>query len=539
MSRFFVRIIIYGSLITGFLFSGCTGRKNLNERKGTDLFKNNFVSVQGRIFRDSLGRQVTLHGINVINKRKETGYTCVIKEDVYKKLNQWGFNVVRLGIIWDGLEPEPGKYNEEMFRCIDRNIFWARKYGIYVILDMHQDLYSVKYSDGAPVWATLDEGKPNINGNTWSDAYLLSPAIQTAFDNFWANKQAPDGIGIQEHYALLWKKIARRYANNPVVIGYDLMNEPFPGSSAGKYVQAMVMAYGKWLDESTGENIPADKLINRWKAPEGKMRVLENIKDTAVYKRILYAVLPLSASFENGSLNKMYSRVGRAIREVDTNHILFLEHNYFCNPGVSSQIRIPATGKQGEPDRKVAYAPHGYDLLVDTKYYAQAGEKRVAFLLGEIAKTARRLNVPVLVGEWGAFHSDDPVFVEQTRMIVNTFIKIDAGETFWAYYDGMENNAFFRILEHPFPVAVRGKLNTYSFDGNNKRFYCSWNANKGMNNFSSRFYIPEVMPGDVMDINLVPKGDGFDIHFLNGRKGAIISVKPLVIKGKRELTVHY
>ena len=78
------------------------------------------MSVQGRVFRDSLGRQVTLHGINVINKSKKTEYTCAIKKDVYRKLNQWGFNVVRLGIIWDGLEPEPGRYNEEMFQCIDR-----------------------------------------------------------------------------------------------------------------------------------------------------------------------------------------------------------------------------------------------------------------------------------------------------------------------------------------------------------------------------------------------------------------------------------
>ena len=52
---------------------------------------------------------------------------------------------------------------------------------------MHQDLYSVLYADGAPKWATLTEGKPHKTGDIWSEAYMLSEAVQNAFDNFWAN----------------------------------------------------------------------------------------------------------------------------------------------------------------------------------------------------------------------------------------------------------------------------------------------------------------------------------------------------------------
>jgi len=66
----------------------------------------------------------------------------------------------------------------------------------------------------------------------WSDAYFTSPAVQTALDNFWKNAPAPDGVGLQEHYARAWAMLARRYAEEPAVIGYDLMNEPFPGSAA-------------------------------------------------------------------------------------------------------------------------------------------------------------------------------------------------------------------------------------------------------------------------------------------------------------------
>jgi endoglycosylceramidase len=525
-------------LFTGMLvMAGClsSGKKvpEKNEEKHTL-----FVTPRGRVFVDADGRQLTLHGINVINKDAGTGYMCALNEEIYRKMNRWGFNVVRLGILWDGLEPQPGQYNEEMFRCIDRNIAWAKKYGMYVVLDMHQDLYSVKYADGAPLWATLDEGKPHHTGSIWSDAYLLSPAIQTAFDNFWKNTPVADGSGVQDHYAALWKKLAERYADEPAVIGYDLMNEPFPGSSAERYIQAMVQAYGTWLAGTTGKIYPAEELVKMWSDPGEKMKVMETLKDTSVYRRILFSILPLTKAFEEGPLNDFYSRVGKAIREVDTNHILFLEHNYFCNPGVPGQLVIPATGKNGEKDRKVAYAPHGYDLLVDTKAYDQASEARVSFLFGQVEKTARRLDIPVLVGEWGAFHSKEPVFTEHARLITRAFMDMGAGETFWAYYDGIEDYPFFRVLQHPYPQAVSGELKSYSFDIDGRLFSVSWKEKEGLS-APSVFYIPGITTGDAVDINLVPEGGGFTLRFLNGEEGAILSVTPMGKDADRELTIHY
>jgi len=236
--------------------------------------------------------------------------------------------------------------------------------------------------------------------------------------------------------------------------------------------------------------------------------------------------------------NDFYSRVGKAIREVDTNHILFLEHNYFCNPGVPGQLVIPATGKNGEKDRKVAYAPHGYDLLVDTKAYDQASEARVSFLFGQVGKAARRLDIPVLVGEWGAFHSKKPVFTEHARLITNAFMDMGAGETFWAYYEGIEDYPFFRILQHPYPPAVSGELKGYSFDIDGRMFSVSWKEKEGLS-APSIFYIPGITTGDAVDINLVPEGGGFTLRFLNGEEGAILSVTPMGKDADRELTIHY
>ena len=93
----------------------------------------------------------------------------------------------------------------------------------------HEDLYSVGFGDGAPLWATLDESKAHTTGAEWSDAYYESEAVQTALDHFWANSPGPDGWGLQDHYARHWQLVASRFKDEPDVIGYDLMNEPFPG----------------------------------------------------------------------------------------------------------------------------------------------------------------------------------------------------------------------------------------------------------------------------------------------------------------------
>jgi endoglycosylceramidase len=127
---------------------------------------------------------------------------------------------------------------------------WAGQQGIYVILDMHQDQYS-RYilparkgaapsgctpsggGDGAPAWAVLDEGKP---GCALYGIDELNPAESAAFANFWADAkidapqgQAP-GTGLQDHYVGALAALARRFQADPTVLGYELMNEPQPGS---------------------------------------------------------------------------------------------------------------------------------------------------------------------------------------------------------------------------------------------------------------------------------------------------------------------
>ena len=266
------------------LMNGCRQTKKSNEE---DLIRSsqNPLSISGTRFVDSFGRQVILSGINKVNKDPLMNYTDNDSVEAYEQFSKWGFNCIRLGMAWDGVEPEPGKYDEQYLDKVEERVNWAARNGIYVLLDMHQDLYGVSFGegtrmgDGAPEWATITENQPHLTGEIWSDSYLISPAVQKAFDNFWANTPASDGVGIQDHYAKMWQHVARRFASNPSVIVYDIMNEPFNGTAGTIIVPQILSEYAKLYAEETGKILSGDEVLKMWSDEESKFEALKRLQD--------------------------------------------------------------------------------------------------------------------------------------------------------------------------------------------------------------------------------------------------------------------
>jgi endoglycosylceramidase len=171
--------------------------------------------------------------------------------DDFAQMRALGFDVVRLVLNWSQLEPSPGAYSKTYLSRVAQVVSWARQQGIYVILDMHQDQFS-RYilpadakvapsgctpsggSDGAPAWAVQAGGKA---GCALFGIDELNPAESAAFANFWQNSPVPGpqgqapGPGLQDHYIGALAALARRFGSDPAVVGYELMNEPQPGSS--------------------------------------------------------------------------------------------------------------------------------------------------------------------------------------------------------------------------------------------------------------------------------------------------------------------
>ncbi|HEY1594066.1 MAG TPA: cellulase family glycosylhydrolase [Thermoleophilaceae bacterium] len=174
-----------------------------------------------------------LHGLNMVSKLApyEPAATGFGADDA-AFLARNGFNVVRLGVIYAGVEPSPGQYDDAYLANVAATVRQLAKRGIYTLLDFHQDQYNERFhGEGFPAWAVQDDGLPNQPDLGFPGNYLAMAAVQHAFDHFWADSPGPGGVGLQERYSAAWAHVASRFASNTHVLGYDLFNEPWPGTN--------------------------------------------------------------------------------------------------------------------------------------------------------------------------------------------------------------------------------------------------------------------------------------------------------------------
>lgn len=176
--------------------------------------------------RDEDSRAVILHGLNISNaaKRTENQISWHTFDDYARISSDWGFNCIRLLIFWSAIEPEPGVFNDSYLSLVEERVSWAEDLGMYVILDMHQDLYSAKFGgDGAPYWAVWDDGFGFTPVGPWWLNYI-QPAVRRAFKNFWTEEE------LRMHFIDSWVYVAERFAGSSAVIGYEILNEPYFGT---------------------------------------------------------------------------------------------------------------------------------------------------------------------------------------------------------------------------------------------------------------------------------------------------------------------
>lgn len=210
----------------------------------------------------------------------------ITKEDI-AFIKKSGLNSVRIPFNYRLFvsEDHDTRFAGPGWEMLDRVIQWCSEENLFVILDMHcapggQTGDNIDDSDGYPFLFTSDD------------------AQQLTID--------------------LWKKIAYRYANETIVIGYDFLNEPI-----------------------------------------------------ATY---------FDAAQFNHLLEPLYKRIVAAVREVDTNHIVFLG-------GAQWNNNFSVFGKPF--DTKAVYTFH--------KYWCDTTQAMVQ----EYADFMNKYNVPIWMGESG------------------------------------------------------------------------------------------------------------------------------------------
>ncbi len=135
-----------------------------------------------------------------------------ITERDFQLARAHGFNFIRIPFWyrWFETDDAPYRYHEYGFSYLAKAVAWAEKHGLYVMLDFH----------GA------------VGGQSpWDHTGTLSEI------EFFRNKE------YQKRTAALWREIARRYKDNPVVWAYDLLNEPFSATDTDNWAEAHDLLY--------------------------------------------------------------------------------------------------------------------------------------------------------------------------------------------------------------------------------------------------------------------------------------------------------
>jgi endoglycosylceramidase len=244
-------LIAVGATVGGLI--AATGSGPPASYPAADNYVHGTLSADsGPYLTDRQGRVVFLRGVNAVYKRApyelylDPGRPWNFSQQDAARMAALGFDVVRLGIIWEGLEPgtlgpnnpaicSPGKpRNPHQFNAAVASAYLAKvaktvallgKYHIYTLLDMHEDVYSSEFGgEGAPPWAVCTGSYPiRILPGRWSNTYN-DPGLITAVRHFWTNDVVGD---LQGQYIRVWRTVAHYFRDNRWVVGFDPINEPF------------------------------------------------------------------------------------------------------------------------------------------------------------------------------------------------------------------------------------------------------------------------------------------------------------------------
>ena len=393
----------------------------------------------GRWITDAQGRAVILHGINMVYKRAPYAPDAVgFGDDDAAFLAAEGLDTVRVGIIYKAVEPQPGVYDDAYLDRIAATVKTLGDHGIVSLLDFHQDLYNERFQgEGWPDWAVLDDGLPAEPKQGFPANYLVMPALQRAFDNFWDDKPGPAGVGLIARYAAAWAHVAQRFKDDPNVLGYDLLNEPWPGTT--------------WQQCGNPAGCPAF----------------------------------------DAKLSAFNDRVIAAIRAVDPTTLAFYEPNVLFNDGADTNL-----APTGDPHAAMSF--HDYCLSAgssddnngcdsfDDLVFANA-EKHVkatgdSLLLTEFGATGAEDILTAMVEradrnmvgwqEWHYCGCDDPTTSGpgNKQAIVIDPAKPPTG-------DNVDANKL-KILVRPHPESVAGTPESYGFDGASRHFTLRYSTNR-------------------------------------------------------------
>jgi endoglycosylceramidase len=385
---------------------------------------------QGRWLIDPQGRVVILHGVQEWGPNgalpgslaygHQVPATLGYDADDAQFLADNGFNVMRLSLSY--WEYAPGQYDDSYldgFATFVRQLDGA---GVYSLIDLQQAVYGPHFSggEGFPEWMTQTDGVPSLDAG-YPNSYTFNPAEDRAWDNFWANRPGPDGVGLQDHLAEGWRHLAHRFSGLPGVLGYDLLNEPWPG---------------------------------------------------IVWPLCASPVGCLPGTFDDTYLSAFVARVIGAIRRADPNRLVVYEPNLEFDFGPETHLRPPC-------DANAIFGFHNYCLL-GTVFPGQSESTACALLEDRVFQNAlsyaARSGDGLLLGEWGG--TSGPLDTARMADLADRYLMPWVNWWYGALVHdphlpptgGNVDTEKLRLLVRPYPQRIAGTPTSWSYDAATQTF---------------------------------------------------------------------
>ena len=393
------------------------------------------IGHAGRWITDATGKVVTVSGVNMVAKLAPyTPASAGFDDADARFLADNGFSAVRVGVLWEALEPQPGVFDDSYLASIESTVRDLGSHGIVSLLDFHQDMYNEKFQgEGEPAWAIDDNGLPAAPQSGFPLNYFDMPALQTAFDNFWANA-AVDGQGLQDWYAAAVAHVAAYFNGNPDVLGYDVFNEPDPGTTIA------ACAAGCPVQDATL---------------------------TAFYKKVSAAVRQVNTSgllfdepwvmFDTGAPS--------ALGPAGDSETGFSFHDYCPFSDIATQLNFacPPSNDTVFTNAENVSARTG-DALLLTEF----GATNDAGVLSSVVSAAERDRVGWL--QWAYCGCGDPTGSPSVEGLVNSASAAPTGSNV--------NTAMLDALAVPSPELVAGTPDSYSYDPSTHVFTLSYSTER-------------------------------------------------------------
>ncbi len=462
------------------------------------------------------GRTIIFHGVNEMNKSPPSYEPSKIgfNQTQAQFIQQHGFNLVRLGVFWAAIQPTAAKtgqapaYDDNYLNNIKQTIITLANQGIYTFIDFHQDAYSNQLDStgrtvglGEPTWTnTAPSGYKNVGFpyNLWGGAYFLDRAnpISTNLDQnytgFWSSST------LLSNYTAMVQHTVQVLKGTPGLIGYEIMNEPFPGMNWRNCASAF---------DSLG--IPT-------------------------------AFANGCAVFEQSGqpLATLYQQVIPVINRTDPDALVLFEPVVFVDYG--SPIKLPTfTGSN------LVLSYHNYDTNDTTAPFSSAATYAAAAGgLPQIMSEFGGVNGPITVSDiaeqadttaqsWTYWaYSNNPIykFVPGAPDPTKQGIVMNMNEPLDT--PGNVNTDRLNILTRPYPQIISGHSFTFAYDRLTHAFTMSYTT--GMNDLqrSTQIFLPQAIYGTNYKVEyiqgrtlVVPLPAGPQILLLKNIQPGQVSIK--------------